>query len=142
MWVGFTKVKEVYKPTAKGILSGKSNVVEAPDDLVGWFQHHPYLNASKPQPVTVGGLKGEQFDVVVEVPEGYYGACGSDCIDIYMLSGGDTLGSEDGNKTRMIVLEDIKGETVTLDIGTFALAFDDFMPEAKKVVDSVRWTGS
>ena len=29
-------VKEVFKP-------GTTNVVEAPKDLVGWLQHHPYL---------------------------------------------------------------------------------------------------
>src|SRR5215212_2887682 len=31
-WVGFTNVKEVYKPTAKGTLTGESNVVKAPED--------------------------------------------------------------------------------------------------------------
>src|SRR5215203_6619161 len=33
-------VKEVFKP-------GTIKVVEAPKDLVGWFQHHPYLKPSK-----------------------------------------------------------------------------------------------
>jgi hypothetical protein len=32
----FANVKEVFKP-------GTTNVVEAPKDLVGWLQHHPYL---------------------------------------------------------------------------------------------------
>jgi hypothetical protein len=32
----FANVKEVYKP-------GTTNVEEAPQDLVGWLQHHPYL---------------------------------------------------------------------------------------------------
>jgi len=117
--------------------------VKAPEDLVGWYQDHPYLQTSKPESVTVGGVKGKQFDVVVEVPEGYYGACGSDCMDIYMLTSGDTVGFEDGNKTRIIVLEDEKGDTVAFDMGvSVASEFDEFMPEAKKVVDSVRWTGS
>ena len=43
----------------------------APDELVGWFQHHPYLKTSKPEPVTVGGVKGVQFDVdVVNLQKG------------------------------------------------------------------------
>src|SRR5215217_3245497 len=42
----FANVKEVYKP-------GTTDVVDAPKDLVGWLQHHPYLKTSKPQPVTV-----------------------------------------------------------------------------------------
>jgi hypothetical protein len=32
----FANVKKVYKP-------GTTNVEEAPQDLVGWLQHHPYL---------------------------------------------------------------------------------------------------
>src|SRR5215212_5685456 len=54
----FANVKEVFKP-------GTTNVVEAPKDLVGWLQQHPYLKTSKPQPVTVGGVKGEQLEVLV-----------------------------------------------------------------------------
>jgi hypothetical protein len=30
----------------------------APDEVVGWFHHQPYLKASKPESVTVGGYKG------------------------------------------------------------------------------------
>jgi hypothetical protein len=37
--LGFTNVWEVFKPSR----TGTPNVVEAPKDLVGWFQHHPYL---------------------------------------------------------------------------------------------------
>ncbi len=31
--------------------------------MVGWLQHHPYLKTSKPEPVTLGGVKGEQLEV-------------------------------------------------------------------------------
>ena len=75
----FANVKEVFKP-------GTTNVVEAPKDLVGWLQHHPYLKTSKPQPVTVGGVKGEQFEVLVDhLPKDPNGYCGSDCLDIFSL---------------------------------------------------------
>src|SRR5215212_3641188 len=132
------KLKGVYKP---GGPKGEIEPVPAPDELVGWFQHHPYLQTSKPKPVTVGGVKGEQFDVVVEVPEGYYGACGTDCMDIYSLSGGEPVGFEDGVKTRIIVYEDVKDETVANDIGVSEPSeFDSFMPEAKKVLDTVKWS--
>ena len=61
----FANVKEVFKP-------GTTNVVDAPKDLLGWLQHHPYLKTSKPQPVTLGGVKGEQFEVLVEeLPKDY-----------------------------------------------------------------------
>ena len=141
-WVGFTNAQEVYKPITKGTSTVESKVVKAPKDLVGWFQDHPYLKTSKPESVSVGGVKGEQFDMAVEVPGGYYGACGSDCMDTYKLGSAGPLGEEDGNKVRTIVLEDVKGDTVSFDIGVSeASEFDEFMTEAQKVVDSVKWTG-
>src|SRR5215203_4112269 len=85
----FANVKEVYKP-------GTTNVEEAPKDLVGWLQHHPYLNTSKPQPATVGGVKGEQLEVLIDhLPKDPNGYCDnpSGCLDIFHLSGGDELGS-------------------------------------------------
>jgi hypothetical protein len=141
-WVGFTNVQKVYEPTKKGTSTIESKVVKAPEDLIGWFQEHPYLKTSKPESVTVGGVKGEQIDMVVEVPEGYYGACGSECMDFYWLGGGEPMAWEDGDKVRIIVL-DVKGETVTVDSSVSeASEFDEFMTEAQKVVDSVRWGGS
>jgi hypothetical protein len=110
--------------------------------LVGWFQDHPYLKTSEPESAKVGGVKGEQIDMVVEVPGGYYGACGSDCMDIYWLGGGETMAWDDGDKVRIIVL-DVKGETVSVDSSVSeASEFDEFMTEAQKVVDSVKWGGS
>jgi hypothetical protein len=142
----FLNIKEVYKPTR----TGTPNVVEAPKDMVGWFQHHPYLKTDKPEPVTVGGVKGKQFDVVVEdLPEAYSGQCSeafnmppTTCLDIARLSIGFLLAFEKGDKERIIVLEDVKGETVTIDLGAPEPKFDEFAPEAQKVVDSVKWRGS
>jgi hypothetical protein len=142
-WVGVTNIQEVYKPIAKGTSTVESKVVKAPKDLVGWFQNHPYLKTSKPESVTVGGVKGKQFDMVVEVPGGYYGACGSDCMDIFRLGSAGPLGEDDGNKVRIIVLEDVKGDTLCFGNGVSeASEFDEFMPEAQKVVDSVKWGSS
>jgi hypothetical protein len=137
-WIRFSNVKEVYKPGTLG------EVVKAPKDLVGWFQEHPYLKTSKPQPVTVGGVKGMLFDVVVKnLPKDYYGMCGSDCVDIYSLSGGEKiLAYLEPKKRKVIVLEDVKGSTVAIDFGSSASDFHDFLPEAQKVVKSVKWGGS
>ena len=69
-WASRTSKKEVYKPTE----TGTAKLVEAPKDLAGWLQNHPYIETSKPEPITVGGDKGEQFDVVLgDLPEGYFG---------------------------------------------------------------------
>ena len=53
-------------------------MVDAPKDMVGWTQQHPYLQTSNPEPVTVGGVKGVKFDVVLgDRPQNYIGICTS-----------------------------------------------------------------
>jgi hypothetical protein len=137
--LGFANVQEVYKPTKTGL----PNVVEAPKNMVGWFQQHPYLQTDKPEPVRVGGVKGEQFDVVVgNLPEDYSGVCGSDCVGLFRLSTGTQVVLGEGYKIRLIVLDDVKGKTVTMGYASRATDFDEFAPEAQKVVDSVKWSGS
>ncbi len=139
MVLGFVKPQEVYKPTKGEALQ----IVDAPKDLVGWFQHHPHLQTDKPEPVTVGGVKGEQFDVVVaDLPEDYSSVCGSDCVGIFRLSTGSQAILAAGYKLRLIVLEDVQGETVALGFVSPASTFDEFAPKAQKVVDTVKWRDS
>jgi hypothetical protein len=132
-------VKEVFKP-------GTKNVVEAPKDLVGWLQHHPYLKTSKPQPVTVGGVKGVQLDVLVEVPKDYAvdPECDpGECLNIAPLSNDQVSAIFMAvNKRKVIVLEDVKGDTVMIWFAAPPDEFEEFAPEAQKVVDSVKWSGS
>jgi hypothetical protein len=111
--------------------------------MVGWFQHHPYLHTSTPEPVTVGGVEGEQFDVVVgDLPEGYLGVCGRDCVATLRFSDGTRLGIYSDGKVHLIVLEDVNGETVVMGFGSPASGFDEFAPAAQKVIDSVEWRDS
>ena len=140
----FSNAQEVYKPTK----TGSANVVDAPKDMVGWFQQHPYLQTSKPEPVTVGGVKGLQFDVVLgDLPKGYIPTCSSiiddpNCVDLFRLSTGEQLFAAEGYSGRVIVLEDVEGETVTIGIFSPASEFEAFVPEAQKVIDTVKWSGS
>ena len=118
--------------------------------MVGWYQHHPYLQTTKPEPISVGGVKGVQFDVVVkDLPKGYYGDCGLDCVDLFETGNDYNYAlwtSEEGEhpaeKQRVIVLEDVRGETVTTVFASVATEFAEFAPEAQKVIDSVEWEGS
>src|SRR5215216_7792777 len=136
-YLSFANVKEVFKP-------GTLEVVDAPKDLLGWLQHHPYLKTSKPQPVTLGGVKGEQFEVLVDhLPKNHNGYCGLDCLDIFNQSSGDRIGYfTEGRKRKVFVLEDVKGATVVIWYAAPLDVFDEFAPEAQKVVDSVKWSGS
>jgi len=142
---GFTNIHEVYKPTRTG---APHKVVEAPEDIVGWFRRHPYLETTEPEPATVGGVEGVQFDVVVEdVPESYRGVClgiigiGTDCVDIARFGDHQILAHPSFVRSRLIVLEDIEGETVTMTSSSRPAEFEEFAPEAQKVLDSVKWTG-
>ena len=142
--LAFGNVQEVYKPTK----TGSAIVVDAPKDMVGWTQQHPYLQTSKPEPVTVGGVKGLQFDVVVgDLPKGYNPTCSTivgtpNCVDLFRLSIGGPIFVAEGEKVRVIVLEDLEGQTVTIGFFSPASEFGEFAPEAQKVLDSVEWRGS
>jgi hypothetical protein len=143
--VYFFRVKEVYEPTRMGM----PNVVEAPKDSKGWVAwawHHPYLRTSEPEQVEVGGVEGKRIDVVVgDLPEDYRGRCGTNCVDIGRVEGVPPLKNDiftpEDDKERVTLLA-VEGETVTISITSPASVFDDFVPEAQKVLDSMEWRGS
>jgi len=111
-------------------------VVEAPKEMVGWFQHHPYLETEKPESATVGGVKGARFDYTVSEDAPY------DDVNLFRYADGSDGGAGKGFKYRAIVLEDVEGKTVTIGIGNPTIGFDDLLPEAQKVLDTVKWEGS
>ena len=141
--LNFANVQEVYKPTT----TGSAIVVDAPKDIVGWTQQHPYLQTSKPEPVRVGGVKGVQFDVVLgDLPQTYSGTCTTivgnpNCVDLFRLSTAEPIFLVEGDKAGVIVLEDLEGETVTIGFFSRASEFEEFAPEAQKVIDTVKWRG-
>jgi hypothetical protein len=142
--LGFTNIREVYEPTK----TGSPDVVDAPEDIVGWFRRHPYVRTTNLEPATVGGVEGVRFDVVVgELPEGYHGVCraisASDCVDIARFGDYQILALPKGWKVRLMVLEDVEGETVTMYFGAgTATEFDGLAPTAQKVIDTAEWGGS
>jgi hypothetical protein len=142
--VNFFSLKEVYEPARKGM----PNVEEAPKDPKGWVawgRQHPYLQNSEPEQVEVGGVKGLQVDVVVGDLPNYRGRCGTDCVDIGTVEGYPQLKIDvfvpEDEKARVTFL-DVEGETVTISIISPASEFEEFVPEAQKVLDSVEWRGS
>jgi hypothetical protein len=142
--MNFSNAQEVYKPTK----TGSAIVVDAPKDMVGWQQQHPYLQTSKPEPVGVGGVKGVQLEVVVgDLPQTYNPTCSTivgnpNCVDLIRLSTGEPIFLLEGVKVRVTVLEDVGGETVTIGFFSPTSEFEEFAPEAQKVIDTVKWGGS
>jgi hypothetical protein len=136
--MGFVNVQKVYEPTE----TDTPKLVEVPKDLAGWLQTHPYIETTKPEPITVGGVKGEQFDATAEgVPEDHYSLCGTNCVDMIQTST-ENLALFEGETVHSIVLEDVEGETVYIDYGTDPAELDKLAIEAQKVLESVKWAGS
>jgi hypothetical protein len=140
--LGFTNLKgaQFFKPTR----TGTTYLTDVPKDVVGWFQEHPYLQTQGTDPVEVGGIEGVRLDLVVgDLPEGHHSEwCGSGCVNLIRFGSGSPpliLWQED--KARLIVLEDVEGETVVTGFAMPASEFDEHAPEARKVLDTVQWRG-
>jgi hypothetical protein len=89
----------------------------------------------------VRGEKGVPFDAIVsgaaEPPE----CPGCSDLPLFHSSDGTTAGIEKGEKVRFIVLEDVKGQTVTIFVEVSALGFEEFLPKAQQVFKTVEWKG-
>jgi hypothetical protein len=128
--LGFANVQEVfvYEPTK----TSSPNVVEAPEDMVGWFMRHPHLRASGPEQVKVGGVEGKRFDVSVgELSQDYFGECGSGCVDLFRVGGAYPVSLWEEDRARFIVLEDVEGETVITGFVSPAAEFDEHARSAE-----------
>jgi len=145
---GAVNVQRVYEPSK----SGTPIVVHTPKDLVGWLEHHPYLETSDPKTVSVGGVEGQQLDVAVakDLPEDYHsGVCSSiaepeECVDLFRVSDPHSwISVSESDKSRLIVLQnELSGETVALGYVSRSTNFDEFAPEAQKVIDTIKWGDS
>ena len=125
----FRNLHEVFEYTKTGTTP---EVVKAPKDMVGWFQHHPYLKTEKSESATVGGVKGVQFDYILSEDAPY------EEINLFRYTDGS---AGKGFKYRAIILEGVEGKTVTIGIGSLAIEFDDLLSEAQKVLATVKWRG-
>ena len=141
----FLNVQEVYEPReedGKVLFESKP----APEDLVGWFQRHPYLSTDEPEPVEIGGEAGKRFDVEVDVPEGYRddqgGGCAVPCVPLFRLSSDSVSHITEKGKDRFTVLENVQGETIVIIISAPGVEFDEFLSKALKVLDTVEWEGT
>jgi uncharacterized protein YjbI with pentapeptide repeats len=119
--------------------------VPAPENVaewVSWFQSHPNLDTSKSDSVSVGDASGKQIDVAASsTPENYpRDLCGEQpCVPLYSTKE-SWISSYDGWKDRFAIV-DVGDETVVIDVAAPAEKFDEFLPKARKVLDSVAWKG-
>jgi uncharacterized protein YjbI with pentapeptide repeats len=110
-------------------------------EWVSWFQRHRSLDTSKPVPVTVGGAPGKRIDVTAtSTPENYPpDLCGEDrCVPLFPASGVPSGIVSYPAWTDRFIIVDVAGEPVVINIGAPAGKFDDFLPKAQKVLNTVR----
>src|SRR5919112_5130502 len=100
--------------------------VNSYEDILSWYQHHPYLKTSNPEQVSVGGVKGVQLETHVTKDSPVDG------VKSFSYSDGFSTTINRGEEGRTIIL-DMKGEAVSIGVG---------FPGAQKVVDTVKWGGS
>jgi hypothetical protein len=134
-------VQKVYDPKDPTSLK----VLTTPDDLVGWFEAHPGLVTTDPVAVTVGGLSGQQFDILTGpplMPAEYFQDCGDRaCLPLWPLSDGGPYKVLAAWQVRIIVL-DVRGETIAIVIngpGSQLGELDEVYPQAKEVLDTIEF---
>lgn len=139
----FTTATEIFLPSRQEsiIMDSDERKAAAPDDLVGWLRDHPNLETSEPEPVTVGGISGQQFDVSVSpAPEDHSPSCGPDpCVLLLGFVEGGGLWIWEGDRMSMIVLDDIEDETLVIAVTARPDEFDGLLSKAEEVLETVEW---
>jgi len=137
--IGILNVEKVYDPSDPG-----EPLKPAPDDMVGWLQDHPRLEVEPPSRVSVGGVSGQQFDAITSDPTNGgpkdLKYCSEPCVPLFYITNNNFWVGK-SEKYRFIVLDDVEGQTVTIFFGGPAVEFDESLPTAQKVVDTVKWEG-
>jgi hypothetical protein len=132
----FANPPKVHDPT------DPDEIVSAPEDSeewLAWFLQHPRLQTSEPESVEVGGIEGEQFDVTTApLPEDYNTQDCGHAVPLWPEPSGYHWCASEG-KARMIVLEEVDGEPVIIDISAPPGQHKEFLPEAQEVLDTVEW---
>jgi hypothetical protein len=159
-YLEFLVVPKVYKVVG----SYEAEEEPAPEDMVAWLQNNPNLDAQDPEPVTVGGVKGVQFDAVASrIPQEYLTGGYHGINTYYVRHGGNFYDDEPclplfqtlpgygsrstyelckNYKVRFIVLEDVNDKTVTITVLAPTFKFDETRLKAQRVVNTVAWKGT
>src|SRR5215204_5761229 len=158
-YLEFLVVPKVYDVVS----SYEVEVQPSPEDMVSWLQDNPNLDAENPQPVTVGGAKGKQFDAVASrIPQEYLYGGYHGTNTYYVRHSGNVYDDEpclplfqtlpsyaeqstyelcEDYKVRFIVLDDVKGKTVTISVLAPTIKFDEAWLKAQQVLNTVEWRG-
>jgi uncharacterized protein YjbI with pentapeptide repeats len=107
---------------------------ESADKWASWFQEHPNLETSEPQPVSVGGAPGIQIDVTdVSLPENF------PLVPVFItnLNG---LAIHPERKERFLIV-DVGAETVVINVSAPPDKSQESFSKAGNLLDNIKWTG-
>ena len=66
----------------------------------------------------------------------------SDDVILFPLGAETDWGVNPKSRFRFVVVEDVKGETVIIAVGGPAGQFEELLPKAQKVLDTLEWKGA
>ncbi len=135
--IGFLNVEKVFDPT-----DPEGPLKPAPDDMLSWLEDHPRLEVGPPSRVSVGGVSGHQFDAIASEPKESPDFCAEPCVPLFYITHNNNFWLGKSEKYRFIVLDDVEGQEVTILFGGPAVEFDESLPKAQKVLDTVKWEGA
>jgi hypothetical protein len=116
------------------------SLVRAPEDWVSWFQRHPYLRVSRIERTKVGGLRGTQFVTKVSSPKDYYSEdCEGEGVALWPLLRGHHWCADEGFPSKTIVMDDVTGHTVIVDVWSRSQTFKRALVEADHILKTVEW---
>jgi uncharacterized protein YjbI with pentapeptide repeats len=136
-----TNPRQVYDPSTPG----EPKEIPAPENVaewISWFERHPHLETTKPNPVRVGGASGKRIEVRASSKLENYSRnfCDSPCVPLYPTSEFPIVGVPEARDRFVIV--DVGSETVVIDVYAPADRFDAFLRKAQEALDSVEWKGT
>jgi hypothetical protein len=107
-------------------------VATSVDGVVAWFEEHPRLEASDPQPVTMGGAEGVVFELTAARPTIIRPAGSRAAVFLWSgLNGTYALLDDD---RALVYLLDVDGETVMVFVSSGADVFDEFAADADEML--------
>lgn len=141
--LSFQTLHRVVEPEASNLFTGK--LLPPPQDLVGWLQNHPFIEASAASLTTVGGNQALQVDAVVRATPKRYGSpgaenggCPSACVVLWTTEpeGASFVFFVKGEKVRFIIFR-VGERDVVITIEAMRAEFDQVVAESERVLGTV-----
>ena len=143
--LSFQTLHRVVEPKASNLFTGK--LLRPPQDLVGWLQQHPYVEAGSATVTAVGGTPALQLDAEFKSAPKRYGApgvedggCPAPCVILWTTApeGASFVFFVEGEKVRFIILR-VGDQEVVITIEAMAEEFDRVVAESELVLGTVNF---